>query len=175
MANYAEDWTPIAKTLNYPSEKDMLVDLYTNKGMSIAELVKKLGYAQNTVRARLYYHGITMRGRGGNNAEGKTKLRHVSDERLLKLKPGQVVKGTNNLPMEVLASTLYHEKKRRGLWNSQRSVRRQCSTGILEEAAPKCVSPLGLYEILSTSSGTGLEDSLEILCSWITAPTKKKL
>lgn len=106
MSQLPESWEPIAKTLGYPDEKSMLVDLYEKEGLSITDLAKKLGYARNSVRRRLLEYGIKPRSRGGLNNLGMSKLRDVSDEDLKHARMTAKKHG-------VCVSTVFKEAKRR--------------------------------------------------------------
>ena len=61
------EWEPVAKQLGYETEKDMWVDLYSTKKLSIQQLAEKLDIGRNTVRDALERYEIPIRPRGGPN------------------------------------------------------------------------------------------------------------
>ena len=104
MGQLAESWDPIAHTLGYKNEAEMLRDLY--KTLSIDEIAKKLGYSRGGVRRRLIMLDVDMRGRGGKNNLGMGALAAATDEEL-----ANVEKCTANY--RVSQSTVFKERKRR--------------------------------------------------------------
>lgn len=166
MPQLPESWEPLVKTLGYESERAMLHDLYTVRGLSIAQLVKKLGYAQNNVRAHLMLAGIQLRPRGGPNALGKSKFRALSDVQLLVLKEGDIVQ-VGEVTVKVLHSTLYKEKRKRGLLKepctSAPSPQPLISNAIAAESILSSHSPSGALETHDTSSGIAHEEPQETL------------
>lgn len=62
----AIDWDTFSKTLGYVGEKEMWERLY-GEGLSITQLVSRLGVSRNTVRERMAIHGVVPRKRGGPN------------------------------------------------------------------------------------------------------------
>lgn len=173
MSRLHESWEAVATTLGYRNEAEMLVDMYVVKTMSIAQIRDRLGYAHNAVRERLLILGIKLRKRGGPNMLGKTRLGHLTDEELKKLKHGSVVKDPKGFKFTVNNTTLYHEKKRRELCTSPPLAPSPISTDTLEEATSKCVSDAGLLNTPSTTSGTNNVDSPATSSSLITEPMKE--
>jgi hypothetical protein len=184
MAQLPESWEPIAATLGYKNEKVMLQDLYITQGMSVSMLVKKLGFAQNNVRSHLIANGIQPRSRGGPNSLGKTKLRYLTDVELMEVKVGSIVTLNGGTQFQVLNSTLYKEKRRRGLLpstyaviggkdhserenlcTSAQSPQSLISTDTQVEATPNSPSPSGVSETLDTSNGIEDVERQEILSS----------
>lgn len=82
MPALEENWQPIALSLGYAHEKEMLKSLYEEDNFSIKDLAKLLGFAAWSVRRRLMIYGIPLRSRGGPNRTGKRSLLEVSDDEL---------------------------------------------------------------------------------------------
>lgn len=61
------DLEPVFTKMGYKSESDFWIDLYVTQGLSISQLIIRLGISRNTIRARLEKHGIPIRSRGGAN------------------------------------------------------------------------------------------------------------
>ena len=81
----AESWIPIAQTLGFESELEMLKHLYVQQDFSLSQMSSIIGYSTWTIRRRLLISGIPLKGRGGpNNREGRRRLKHVSDDDLCK-------------------------------------------------------------------------------------------
>jgi len=112
MSYLAESWGPVARTLGYANEREMLVDLYTAQGWSLEIIATALGFARANVRKRLLEHGVKLRGRGGRNALGHRKLAALSDaalsESIFK------IAAVHNCHV----STVLLERKRRKQWSS---------------------------------------------------------
>lgn len=121
--NTPESWLPIAQTLGFATEKEMLEHLYVKEGWSIDDIAKRLGYARINVRKRLLQHNITLRGRGGNNRHVTDRLAAVEDLS----NPTQVAKQLGLHP-----STAYKERRRR--CSSASSVQQENSTDLPPEA-----------------------------------------
>lgn len=167
MAQLPESWQPIADTLGYVDEQQMLIDLYINQKMSISALTTRLGFCQNNVRNHLHAAGIVPRSRGGPNSLGKTKFRHYTDEALMALKPGDLIKLADGTQIRVIFNTLYKERRRRGLIKciSVPSPRQNTSTAIAVECTPNLLLLSGVLEVLPTTSGIASEESPEISSS----------
>lgn len=173
MPKLHESWEAIAHTLSYKNEAEMLIDLYKVKTWSISQISKKLGYAQNAVRERLLLLGIKLRGRGGPNALGHTRLGHLTDEVLKKLKHGDVIKDKNNFDFQVNHATIYHEKKRRELCISPQSVPQPILTDTQADLTSKCVLDAGQLSTQSIMSGIEKDENKETFSSSTTEPTKE--
>lgn len=79
----SENWQPLADTLGFRSEAEMLKNLYCVQNFSLSQLKSLLGYSVCSIRRRLIIHGIPLRGKGGpNNRLGKRRLKHLTDEEL---------------------------------------------------------------------------------------------
>lgn len=79
-----EDWQALAKRLSYANEKEMFVDLYKTRGISVIELGKRLGFTRGTIARRLGLLGIIKRSRGGANNQYTQRIRLWRiDQRLL--------------------------------------------------------------------------------------------
>jgi hypothetical protein len=61
------NWLPIAQKLGYDSARDMWLDLYVTRQISIDKLTEKLDVSRNTVRDALDREQIPIRKRGGPN------------------------------------------------------------------------------------------------------------
>jgi hypothetical protein len=101
-----QSWHPIAETLGFESEKEMLQHLYIDQGFSINELSTIIGFCTSSVRYRLITHLIPLRPRGGSESKvGKRRLKHVPADELIN-KSAQVVA----TKYQVHVSTVYAEK-----------------------------------------------------------------
>lgn len=134
MPSLSEDWTPIANTLGYKDEVEMLQDLYVTQGFSVEDLAKRLGYSKNNVRRRLLFNDIPLRGRGGRNNLGKGYLANVPDDELK-----DVRKAAANHSVHL--STVFKELKRRRECNSVQSSQLQASTPSAEDELLTLPSP----------------------------------
>lgn len=81
---YGEDWDGIARSIGFIDEKQMLTKFYTDWGMSISDISKRLGSGTTTIVRRLSICHITKRGKGGpnNSANQRRKLFHL-DQRFV--------------------------------------------------------------------------------------------
>lgn len=61
------NWESTYTRLGYKSELEFWTDLYTTRGLSIAELATKLDVSRNTIRASLERAHIEIRKQGGPN------------------------------------------------------------------------------------------------------------
>jgi hypothetical protein len=102
-----ESWNPIAQSLGYKNERDMLLRLYEHEQFSITQIAKVVGYAAWTVRRRLVQQGIKIRGRGGPN-HTQRKLQHVSDADIFNLDVSQVA-----IKYDCNESSVYSERRLR--------------------------------------------------------------
>lgn len=165
-----ESWQPIAETLGYKSEREMLEDLYVTQGFSIQDLAVKLGYARNNIRRRLLIHGFELRSRGGKNNRGDGKLAELPDEKMRE-NPFTLAKEFGVHP-----ATVFRERRKRGIKCISRLLRRQStSTGSVgEENTSSALHPLQpeMQDILS-----GIEEELRrvMLSSSTTEPTKESV
>ena len=174
MALY-ESWDQIATQLGFKDEKEMLVELYVVQQFSISQLIKKLGYAQNSIRARLLEYGVTLRARGGANSKGHSKLKDISDAELMKLKPSDAFR------FDCIPNTIYKEKVRRKLITPKES--QPCTTPVSPQPPTSINTPAGdtsnsvspklPCETQPISPGTPAEEASEILSSLITELTKE--
>lgn len=106
------DFETLAKGLAYENETEMFQDLYITRRFSLTQIVSLLGYSLGTVRRRMKSLGMSFRRPGGPNRLGKSKLTAIPDadfEHVLK------AASTHNLHK----STLWKEKRRRGLGKSE--------------------------------------------------------
>ena len=143
MPTLPESWLQIAQTLGYPSEREMLRDLYSKHRLSVTELAEILGFSRTNVRRRLVYNFIVPRGRGGDNRSGRTRLRTVPDEELR----GPATKLAEKYGVHV--ATVFLERKRRGICGLPLSRRSASSNVTQPEAQPTSSSP-NILEILDT-------------------------
>jgi hypothetical protein len=166
MAIY-ESWDPIAVRLGFNNEAEMLKAMYVDQGLSIQQMIKKLGYAQNSIRTRLKEAGVNLKPRGGPNAQGKTILKSLTNEELLKLKPVDLLNAENpdgSRKYNCTPNTLYKEKRRRNLICSTPVSRQQpISNNTPEEGTSNSVSPKSPCEMLSISNGIEEDENSEIL------------
>lgn len=119
MSVIEESWRPVAQTLGFQSEEEMLKDLYVVQLFSLKELAHIVGYSPWSVRRRLIQHHIPLRGRGGDNRQsGKRKLSHIQLTKLMSVSPAALA-----VEYGVHISTVFAEKRlRREEWNSPQSV-----------------------------------------------------
>lgn len=103
-----ESWLPIAHGLGFSSEEDMLKHLYVVQGFSLQGIGKMLGYSPTAVGARLRSYGLALRGRGGANNRGGSKLRRVSDAELFTA-PVQHIAAVYGVHI----CTVFNERRRR--------------------------------------------------------------
>lgn len=182
MAIY-ESWDPIAQQLGYANEVAMLKDMYEAQGLSIQQMIRKLGYAQNSIRARLIEAGVVLKARGGPNAQGKTILKNLTDDELMKIKPVDLLTLENEdgtRKYNCTPNTLYKERRRRNLITPKETIK--CNMPVLpqpptsintpEEDTSNSVSPKSPCETPLTSNGISEDEKQEILSSLITELTK---
>jgi hypothetical protein len=101
----SESWQPIADTLGFSSEEEMLKHLYIMQEFSLSQLRNILGYSTWAIRRRLIINGIPLRGKGGpNNRLGRRRLKELSDEELTQ---SSVVKTAEKHQVHI--STVYAE------------------------------------------------------------------
>jgi transposase len=83
-----EDWDGIARQLGYDSERDLLLDFYVKREMSIKTIALKLGAGTTTINRRLSICGITKKPKGGANNLARQKMKlHRMDQRLVMFRP----------------------------------------------------------------------------------------
>lgn len=175
MAIY-ESWDPIAHQLGFPDEETMLKTMYVDQGMSIDQLVRKLGYAKNSIRSRLKDAGVVLRKQGGPNSQGKTILSSLTNEELAHLKAADLLTLENedgSRKFNCTPNTLYKEKRRRGLIVPTPKENQECTTPVSpqppiststpEEDTSNFVLPTLPSETPSTSSGIEEDASPETL------------
>lgn len=86
-----ESWQPIADTLGFRNEGEMLMNLYLQQEFSLREMGLILGYSSISIRRRLIMLGVPMRLRGGAaNRIGRRLLKMVSNEELFDGKPDEL-------------------------------------------------------------------------------------
>lgn len=118
MSIVEESWRPIAATLGFRDEEEMLKELYLKQGFSISEISHVVGYSRFNVRRRLILLHVPLRSRGGDNRSGRRKLAAIASEKILSGSPV-------NLAIEhgVHISTIFAERRlRRKECNSQPSA-----------------------------------------------------
>lgn len=166
MAQTEESWDPVAKTLGFESEGEMLKYFYVQERRSIKEIAKVVGFAAWTVRRRIQHLEIPLRSRGGPNHSGKRKLAHVSDADLA----GNPVKLA--IKHNVHISTVFSERRIRQ-WSSALSALQTSSKDLREEATHISSLPSVIGEMPPMPSGTGEELGGVIQSFSITEPTKE--
>lgn len=79
-----ESWQPIADTLGFVNEEEMLRHLYTEQNFSIRDIASVVGYSSFVVRNRLMrlQPPLAFKTRGGNNRQGKRSMLACTDEEL---------------------------------------------------------------------------------------------
>lgn len=147
MAQVEASWDPVAKTLGFENENEMLKYLYVQEKRSIGEIAKVVGFAPWSVRRRLLNLEVPLRRRGGPNHAGKRKLGHISDEELA----GNPVKLACNHKVHI--STVFAERRIRS-WNSAPSVPQDGSTDLQEGAELISSLQISTPVIGPTPSGT---------------------
>ncbi len=136
-----DDWAGVWKTLGFSSEKEMLVDLYVNNGLSLAELSGVLGYSTFSIRRRILNHNIELRPRGGLNNLGKRVLAEISDEEL-NLSTLEVAAKFN-----VCSSTVYSERKYRDAFGSNSPAKHSGPPELVAETSADVPSPSGTEQL----------------------------
>lgn len=101
-----ESWAPIAQTLGFQSEEEMLNHLYTLQRFSINQISRIVGYSGFSVRRRLILLNINLRGRGGPNNKGVRLLRSLTNEQLFDGSPSKLAE-----EHKVHISTVFAEKR----------------------------------------------------------------
>jgi hypothetical protein len=110
----AENWQPLADTLGFRSEAEMLKELYCTQGFSLMQLKSILGYSVWAIRRRLIIHGVPMRGKGGpNNRIGRRRLKHLTDEEL-KGRPAVRVAEERGVHLSTVYAEIRLRKEMRG-------------------------------------------------------------
>lgn len=85
MPYEAASWDVQARSLGFLDEAAMLKELYINQGLSLGQIAGIVESSTFTVKTRLTYLKVKMRGRGGAvNRQGKRKLVHLTTEQLAK-------------------------------------------------------------------------------------------
>lgn len=102
-----ESWQPLADTLGFPNEREMLNELYLLQRLSLSQIAKVLGVSHVNVRRRLLGHGIPLRARGGRN---RTK-RILADVPSAELFSPQV--NIQAYQRGIHPSTIFAERRRR--------------------------------------------------------------
>lgn len=103
----SESWQPIADTLGFKSEEEMLKHLYLSQSFSLLQMKQVLGYSTYAIRRRLIEFGIPLRSRGGpDNRLGRRKLKDISDSKLLTTKSEALAE-----EFKVHVSTVFAEKR----------------------------------------------------------------
>jgi len=118
MAQIEESWQPIAETLGYRNEEEMLKHLYNEQGFSLSQIAKIVGYSVWSVRRRLVMTGVVMRNRGGANNQMGRKLANVPDD--------EIFGGTYEVVARkfgVHTASVYLERQRRRRTRSESQVR----------------------------------------------------
>jgi len=95
-------WELLARELSFPDEKTMWEELYNKRHLSVAVLANKFAAAPHTIRTRILACGLTMRKRGGPNAQKLEITQDVLDQ-VLAIGVSKTAKLLN-----VTAQTLYH-------------------------------------------------------------------
>lgn len=104
-----ESWQPIANTLGFRTEEEMLKHLYVQQGFSLNELSKILGPSFWAIRRRLVLLGVPMRRRGGARQRlGRRRLKDVTMEELERKSPTELA-----AKYGVHVSTVFAEKRLR--------------------------------------------------------------
>jgi len=62
------NWTDILKNSTFKSPRELLIDRYVNKRLSLSEVALELDVSPPTVRNYLVQMGIERRARGGDNS-----------------------------------------------------------------------------------------------------------
>ena len=114
MANLEESWLPVASSLGFLSELDMLEHLYLDAGFSLKEMERVIGYSSISIRRRLLMNGVSLRKRGGPNRVGKRRLLAVPDSELKYTPPNEVAATYN-----VHVSTVFSEKRLRRIMKGE--------------------------------------------------------
>lgn len=108
-ATHTESWQPIASTLGFRTEEEMLKHLYIQQAFSLSEMSKILGFSTWSVRRRLQLLGVPMKQRGGAaNRLGRRRLAHLTDAELEE-GPIAVLAAKEDVHM----STIFAEKRLR--------------------------------------------------------------
>ena len=138
----SESWQPVADTLGFKDEREMLVNLYTIQEFSLSQLKGILGYSTWSIRRRLILNGIPPRSRGGPNSRlGKRRLKHLSSEELL----GSAAEIA--LKHQVHISTVYAEVRFRT---------KEIRNAILQHHASECLSEARSKEQVPHGAGSAL-------------------
>lgn len=132
-----ESWQPLADTLGYSDEQEMLQDLYLKQTMSLMQIARVLGVSHVNVRRRLLNHGVPLRGRGGPNRT-KRRLESIPDSELFGPKVNMQA-----YYRKVHPSTIFAERRRR-----KNAVRTNLSDTVSREVRENEV-PHGSGSVLS--------------------------
>lgn len=106
----SESWAPLAQTLGFSSEDDMLKHFYVAQGLSLKDMSAILGFSTFSIRRRLRKIGVPIRKRGGPNRQDKSLLSDVSDQELFEGSPAELAE-THGVSM----ATVFNERRRRKL------------------------------------------------------------
>lgn len=104
----SESWAPLAQTLGFSSEDDMLKHFYVAQGLSLREMSSILGFSAFSIRRRLSKLGVPIRRRGGPNRQNKSFLVGVSDQELFEGSPAELAEAHG-----VSLATVFNERRRR--------------------------------------------------------------
>lgn len=159
-----ESWLPLANTLGFSTEEEMLRHFYQQMNFSLSEIAKVLGVAPWSVRRRLLNLRILLRARGGPNRVGKRRLQDVSDSELKHISPTALAKF-----YDVHIATVFGEKRLRKAalgekkWNSVSLPTPEVLARMRQQADTTSSSPTSASEIPSILSFTKKELDLETL------------
>jgi len=110
----SESWQPIAVTLGFEDESEMLKNLYIVQNFSLNQLRSILGYSTWAIRRRLILAGIPLKGKGGpNNRIGRRRLKHVSDQELRERSAANVARDHQVHISTVFAEIRFRKKEKR--------------------------------------------------------------
>lgn len=103
-----ESWLPIAQTLGFDSEEEMLKHMYVAQGFSLGTMSEILGFTEFAIVARLRRLKVPIRRRGGPNNRQKSRLAELPDGDLF----GMPARHTA-LAYSVHICTVFNERRRR--------------------------------------------------------------
>lgn len=109
-----DDWDLYARNLGYNNEREMLVDYYLVKKMSISEIALCLDVGTHTLNRHLTLASVIKRGRGGaNNPSAQSRKLFHLDQRIIHYKtPAWVSQATG-----ISSSLCYKYKNMKGAKN----------------------------------------------------------
>lgn len=119
MPALEETWLPVAHSLGFNNEKEMLEHLYNEAKFSLKEIEHVIGYSYISIRRRLMLYGIELRNRGGPHRTGRRRLLALSNSEVKFTPPNDLARKYN-----VHISTVFAEKRLRKAqmgeiaWNS---------------------------------------------------------